>query len=273
MQQPRRGLDDPRRLGTGSRVETDRAGDEASEPGQPVVAEVRRELPAGAAAAGGDQDGVGEGQARERRTHASSAHRTRSPRTTGSLGAAAHRPGHPVLADHRERAAVAQPGGAGLGQLDGGLAPGAVVLGGGRHGVQGVVTAGGVHDLRAGAAQGVGDHVGDPAALADRAVGGDDGDGAGRAAGLEGREQVRLVAAGDEQGDRAAALAEPLGEGEQRRGGDVLADQQARDRLLRERERPAQRTGQLDLRTDRQAGQPGAAGPDQAPRPACSAGP
>ena len=74
---------------------------------------------------------------------------------------------------------------------------------------------------------------------------GDHGDGAGRAAGLQRGEQVGLVGAGHHEGDRAAALAQPLGEREQRRRGVPLPDEQAADRLLGQREGPAERAGQL----------------------------
>src|SRR5207342_2896535 len=98
------------------------------------------------------------------------------------------------------------------------------------------------------------------ALLPDRAVTGDHRDRAGGAPGLQRGEQVRLVGGGDEQGDRAAALAEPLGEREERGRGVPLPDEEAVDRLLGERERAAERAGDRQLRPGREGGEPGAAG-------------
>ena len=143
-----------------------------------------------------------------------------------------------------------------------GLAPGAVALGRRGGGVQGGERAGGVHDLGGGAVEDLVEDVGHGAPAAHRAVGGDDGDRAGGAAGLERGEQVGLVGAGDDQGDGAAALAEPLGEREERGGGVPLADQQAADRLLGQRERPAERAGDLDPGAGGEGREPAGAGPD-----------
>ena len=107
---------------------------------------------------------------------------------------------------------------------------------------------GGVDDLGLRLGQHLGEHVGHRAPAADRPVAGDDGDRAGRAARLERGQQVRLVVAGDDQGDGAVALAEPLGEREQRRGGVPLADEDAADRLLGQGERTAERSGDLEPR-------------------------
>ena len=98
---------------------------------------------------------------------------------------------------------------------------------------------------------------------ADRAVPGDHGDRPGGTPRVERTEQVRLVGGGEQHGHHAAALAQPLGEREQRGGGVPLADEQAGDRLLGQRERSAQRSGDLDRGPLREAGQPAGAGADR----------
>ena len=74
-------------------------------------------------------------------------------------------------------------------------------------------------------------------------------------------EHVGVVRAAEHQPDAAAALAQPLGEGGQRRRGVPLTDEQAAGRLARQGERAAERPGDLHRRTGRQRGQRPAAGP------------
>ena len=228
----------------------DRAGDEAAEPRQGAV---RRELAAGAAAARGDHDRCVEVEAHR---STSSSQTTRSPRSTGPSAQARTSRCDAALADHRDRAALAQAGGAGQRLLEGDLAPGAGRLGRLGDGVQRGHRAGGVDDGGARALQHLPDHVGDAAALPDRPVAGHDRDRPGRAPGLQRREQVGLVGAGDQQAHRAVALAQPLGQREQRRRGVPLADQQARHRLGRQRERPPERPGHLQRGAGRLGDQP-----------------
>ncbi len=177
-----------------------------------------------------------------------------------TVEAGADQPGVTALAGHGYGAALAQAGGAGDRPLERDLAPGAGALGCRGDRVEGGCGAGGVDDRGPGARQHVADDVGHGPLLTDGSVAGDDGDRAGRAAGLQRGEQVGLVRAGDDQGDRAVALTEPLGEREHRRGGVPLADQDAADRLLRQGERPAERPGHLDPRARRLPDQPGRAG-------------
>ena len=83
VQQPRRGLQEPRHRPAPAGVEGDGAGGEGA---QRLQRPVRRELAAGAAAAGGDEHRGGQSQPGEHghdRAPARSSQRTRSPRSTG----------------------------------------------------------------------------------------------------------------------------------------------------------------------------------------------
>ena len=193
---------------------------------------------------------------------------TRSPRKTGpSKQARTSRvtPSSPTTGTAQPwQSPVAQV----IGRSSASLAPGADLLGGRRDRVERRGRSGGVDDLGLRRASTSGSTSATVAALADRAVGGDHGDRAGRATRLQGGEQVRLVGAGDDQGDRALALSQPLGEREQRRRGVPLTDQHAADRLLGQRERPTERAGDLEPGT-RPAARPASGCPDRpARRPA-----
>jgi hypothetical protein len=93
---------------------------------------------------------------------------------------------------------------------------------------------------------------------AHRPVGGDDRDGARGAAYVEAVDDLRRRVAREEEGDRTAALDEPLGEREERRRRVALADQDAGDGLLGLGERATERADEVDRRADRQAGEPAA---------------
>ena len=85
-----------------------------------------------------------------------------------------------------------------------------------------------VDDAGAGAADDVGQHVGDPAAGAQRAVVGGDGDAVGRAAGLDDAEEPVLARRAEHHLDVAAPLAQGGGQPEQRRAAVAAADEDAR---------------------------------------------
>ena len=179
----------------GAGVDRDRAGDEAAERGQVAV---RRELAAGAAAAGGDQHRAGQGEAgqldRHRHRASRSSQRTRSPRNTGpSAQARTIRP-----TPSSPTTGTAQPWHSPVAQVIAASsavwlqAPGRSAAVG--DGVQGRGRAGGVDDLGARLLQHlVAARPGTSPRAADRAVAGDHGDRAGRAPGLERGQQVRLV--------------------------------------------------------------------------------
>ena len=112
--------------------------------------------------------------------------------------------------------------------------------------------AGRVDDLGGGAGQHVVDGVGDLPRRPTEPSRGHDGDRAGGAARLQAPRAGGPRRRRRPPGDGAAALAEPLGEREERRGGVPLADQDAADRLLGQGEGPAERAGDLE---------PGAAAP------------
>ena len=179
----------------------------------------------------------------------------------GTLGAGPDDALHAVLAHDGQGAAVAEAGAARGRRLDRDLAPRPRTLGGACRAAEHGVRAGRVDDVGVAAADEVVDVVGDRAALADGAVGGEDGDRPGRAPRLQGREQARLVGRGDDERDRAPALAEPLGEREERRRGVALADEQARHGVLGQGERAPERTGDRDPRADRLRGEPLGAAP------------
>jgi hypothetical protein len=72
-------------------------------------------------------------------------------------------------------------------------------------------------------------------------------------------EDVGLVVGCEQDRDGAAALAQALGQREQRCGGVALPDEDAVDRLLRLGERASERTGEVDLRALDQTPEPGRA--------------
>ena len=101
-------------------------------------------------------------------------------------------------------------------------------LGGRGDGVQEWRRAGGVDDVGGGALEDAA--AGAPShgpAQPDRAVAGDHRHRAGGPPGLQRGEQVGLVGRGEDQRHRAPALAQPLGQREERRGGMPVADQHA----------------------------------------------
>ena len=189
----------------------------------------------------------------------SSSQTTRSPRNTGpsaqartSRGRRPRRPRGPAQPWHRPVAQVSGCSRATWLQAPAASAAAATAWSVGDR-------AGGVDDGGARALQHLPDQVGDGAALPDRPVAGHDRDRAGRAPGLQRGQQVGLVGAGDQQAHRAVALAQPLGQREQRRRRVALPHQQARHRLGGQRERPPERPGDLQRGAGRLGGQPGGA--------------
>ena len=79
-------------------------------------------------------------------------------------------------------------------------------------------------------------------------------------AGLQRVEQVRVVGTAEHQTDAAAALSQPLGQGEQRGGGVPLADEQAAAGLSRQGERSTQGPVTSSRRAGGQRGEPAGAG-------------
>ena len=96
----------------------------------------------------------------------------------------------------------------------------------------------GVDDVGVDPLDHLGQHVGDPALLAERAVVGGDGDAGRHALGVELAEQPVLGRGAEHEVDPAAAVAQRLGQREQRRGAVAAADE---DRGARAR--AAARTG------------------------------
>ena len=125
-----------------------------------------------------------------------------------------------------------------------------------RDAVQHVGRAGGVDDVGPGAGEQVGQGVDDAAAQPDRPVGGGDGDAAGGAPGLQRPEQAGLGLRPEQHVHRALALAQPLGQREQRGARAAVRDQHAGDRLLGQRERPAQRADDVERGAGRGRRQP-----------------
>src|SRR6185437_14337860 len=170
-------------------------------------------------------------------------------------------PGDPVAPDNRQHAGHADTDTAGHRLLDGYLDRNVVPAGQRRHLPQHRHRTARIDDVGAGFMDGLSEHVGHDAADAKRAV---DRGNRGRSPGTPGGQRAEhLVAASraEQEVDRAAPLAQPVGQGEQRRAAVAAADQEATYRVPWHGERAPERPGQIKQVPGPALGQPPGSAP------------